>query len=311
MARRVGTMQVAVVGATGLLGRALQGHLEASGHTVVPVSRRPLPGGVRWDPARGQLEPGALEGCQAVVNLAGARIAPARWTEAYKQELRASRVDATRLVAEALARLRRPPEVFLSASATGYYGHRPFHEVLDETSPPGRGFLASLCVEWEAATEPARRAGIRTVLLRTGPVLSRQGGFLAPLLPVFRLGLGGPVGDGQQGVSWIALEDWVRAVEHLMDAASGEGPVNLTAPNPVTFGEFARTLGRVLRRPTVLRVPAFAVRLVFGREMAQEVLLSGQRAVPGRLLQTGFRFRYPELEGALRALLAGAEADRR
>ncbi|MCS7235081.1 MAG: TIGR01777 family oxidoreductase [Armatimonadota bacterium] len=296
-------MRVAVVGATGLLGKALKDHLEAAGHTVVPVSRRPLPGGLRWDPARGHLEAGALEGCHAVVNLAGARIAPARWTEAYKQELRASRVEATRLLAATLARLARPPEVFLSASATGYYGHRPFHEVLDEGSGPGRGFLASLCVEWEAATEPARRAGIRTVLLRTGPVLSRQGGFLAPLVPLFRLGLGGPVGDGQQGVSWIALEDWVRAAEYLTGSVSVEGPVNLTAPNPVTFREFARVLARVLRRPAVVRAPAFVVRAMFGHEMAQEVLLSGQRAVPKRLREAGFRFDYPELEGALRRVL--------
>ncbi|MCL6499284.1 MAG: TIGR01777 family oxidoreductase [Firmicutes bacterium] len=296
-------MRVVITGATGLLGRSLAQRLREAGHAVLPVSRKPGPGVVRWDPARGQLAAEALEGCDAVVNLAGARIAPARWTEAYKRELRTSRVDATRLLSEALSRLAEPPRVFLSASATGYYGHRTFEEAVDESAPPGRGFLASLCVDWEAATEPARRAGIRTVLLRTGPVLSGRGGFLAPLLPVFRLGLGGPVGDGRQGVSWIALEDWLRAVEFLMNTPSVEGPVNLTAPGAVTFAEFARTLAVVLRRPAFLRVPAFAVRWVLGREMADEVLLSGQRAIPRRLLEAGFRFRYPDLEAGLRAVL--------
>ncbi len=299
-------MRVAITGATGLLGQALWTRLTQAGHVVVPVSRRPLPGGVRWDPARGELDARALTECDAVVNLAGARIAPARWTEAYKREIRESRVATTRLLSTALSRLHPRPQILLSASATGYYGSRPWEEILDEQSPPGRGFLASVCVEWEAATEPARQAGIRTVLLRTGPVLSRRGGFLGPLLPLFRFGLGGPVGDGRQAVSWIALEDWLRAVEFLLTEAELKGPVNLTAPEPVPFGEFARTLGRVLRRPAVLRVPAFAVRLVFGREMADEVLLSGQRAVPRRLQEAGFEFQLPTLEPALRWALEGA-----
>lgn len=297
-------MRVAVAGASGLLGAALQARLQAQGHTVVPISRRPVPGGIRWDPGRGELDAAALEGCDAVVNLAGARIAPARWTEAHKRQVWDSRVASTRLLSGVLARLRNPPRVFLSASATGYYGSRPWEEVLDEDSAPGRGFLASLCVEWEAATSPAREAGVRTALLRTGPVLSARGGFLGPLLPLFRLGLGGPVGDGRQGVSWIALEDWVEAVHFLLAHAELEGPVNLTAPHPVQFREFARTLGRVLRRPALLRVPAVAVRLVFGREMAEEVLLSGQRAVPRRLLEAGFRFRYAQLVEALQRVLS-------
>jgi uncharacterized protein (TIGR01777 family) len=302
-------VRIAIAGASGLLGGALQARLEAAGHTVVPIARRPPPGGVRWDPARGELDHAALAGCDAVVNLAGARIAPAGWTPAYKQEIRDSRVRSTELLSRTLSGLQNRPAVFLSASATGYYGARPWEEVLDEGSPPGRGFLAEVCVEWEQAAEPARAAGVRTVLLRTGPVLSPGGGFLAPLLPLFRLGLGGPVGDGRQGVSWIALEDWLRAVEFLLSAPV-EGPVNLTAPQPVTFAEFARTLGRVLRRPAVLRVPAFAVRLVFGREMADEVLLGGQRAVPRRLLEAGFGFRYPELEPSLRAVLTAPPRER-
>ncbi len=297
-------MRVVIAGATGLLGSALRARLQAAGHTVVPISRRPPADGVYWNPERGELDAQALEGCQAVVNLAGARIAPARWTESYKRELVSSRVEATQLLSRTLARLHRPPGVFVSASATGYYGHRPFEEPVDEASPPGRGFLASLCVQWEAVAEAAKRAGVRTVLLRTGPVLSPRGGFLAPLLPAFRLGLGGPVGDGRQGVSWIALEDWLRAVEFVLQHAELEGPVNVTAPNPVTFGEFARSLARQLRRPCVLRVPAFAVRALFGREMADEVLLSGQRAVPRKLLDAGLGFRYPQLEPALNAVLS-------
>ncbi len=299
-------MRVGITGATGLLGRSLWDRLAGAGHAVVPVSRRPLPGGVRWDPTRGELDGRALRGCEAVVNLAGARIAPARWTDAYKREIRDSRVGATRLLSEALARLEPRPRVLLSASATGYYGPRPWEEVLDEGSPAGGGFLASVCVDWEAATQPAQEAGIRTVLLRTGPVLSRRGGFLGPLLPLFRLGLGGPVGDGRQGVSWIALEDWLRAVEFLLERTELAGPVNLTAPEPVPFADFARTLGRVLRRPAVLRVPAFAVRLAFGREMADEVLLGGQRAVPRRLQEAGFEFRLPALEPALRGAVGGS-----
>ena len=299
-----GHVRVAIAGGRGLLGRALREHLEQGGWTVVCLSRTPGPGDVPWDPARGRLDPEVLRGCEAVVNLAGARIAPARWTPAYKREIRESRVRSTHLLASVLPRLDPPARVFLSASATGYYGPRPWEEVLEEASPPGRGFLASVCMEWEEATEPARKAGVRTVLLRTGPVLSPRGGFLAPMLPIFRLGLGGPVGTGSQGVSWIALEDWVQAVEFLLVDASLHGPVNLTAPNPVRFAEFARTLGRVLRRPAVLRVPAFVVRLLFGREMAEETLLSGQRAVPRRLREAGFVFRHPDLEAALRALLA-------
>lgn len=295
-------MRVAIVGATGLLGGALEAHLRRAGHEVVPVSRRPISGGVAWDPESGPPDREWLRSCQAVVNLAGARIAPARWTAAYKREIRESRVRTTEFLSAAIAELDPPPRVFLSSSATGYYGPRPWEEVLDETSPPGRGFLAEVCVQWESATRAAQAAGVRTVLLRTGPVLGARGGFLQPLLPVFRMGLGGPVGDGGQGVSWIALDDWLRAVAFLLEGPL-EGPVNLTAPQPVRFSEFARTLGRVLRRPALVRTPASVVRLLFGRELADEVLLAGQRAVPRKLLEAGFEFRYAELEPALRAAL--------
>jgi uncharacterized protein (TIGR01777 family) len=194
--------------------------------------------------------------------------------------------------------------VLLSASAVGYYGNRDPREVLDEESAPGEGFLAQVCVAWEAATEPARASGIRTVLTRTGTVLTLRGGFLPPLVRLFRLGLGGQMGSGWQVLSWIALQDYVRAVEFLLDHPDLAGPVNLTAPHPVTNAEFTSTLARVLRRPAPFRVPAFALRLVFGREMTEEVLLGGQHVVPRRLLEAGFRFDLPELEGALRAVLA-------
>jgi len=300
-------MRIAITGASGLLGTALAERFRSSGHEVVPLSRNPritAEGGIFWDPDRGLLDVGRLEGCEAVINLAGARIAPARWSPAYKALIYSSRVETTRLLCEALARLARKPRVLLSASAVGYYGNRDPREVLDEESAPGKGFLAQVCVAWEAATEPARASGIRTVLMRTGTVLTLRGGFLPPLVRLFRLGLGGQMGSGWQVLSWIALQDYVRTVEFLLDHPDLAGPVNLTAPHPVTNAEFTSTLARVLRRPAPFRVPAFALRLVFGREMTEEVLLGGQHVVPRRLLEAGFRFDLPELEGALRAVLA-------
>lgn len=300
-------MRVAITGATGLLGSALLEHLRAQGHLLTPISRRVTgPDGIRWDPERGELEAQRLEGHDVVVNLSGARIAPARWTPQYKELLRTSRIQSTRLLCETLARLENKPRVLLSASAVGYYGNRPPEETVDEASLPGSTFLARLCVEWEAATEAAQQAGIRTVLLRTGTVFSLRGGFLPPLLRVFRLGLGGRLGDGRQGLSWITLADWVVAVEFLMGRDDLSGPFNLTSPQPVSNAEFTRTLARLLRRPAPFVVPAPVLRLVFGGELAEEVLLGGQRAVPKRLLDAGFRFRQPDLEEALRAVLAGS-----
>ncbi|MCS7173986.1 MAG: TIGR01777 family oxidoreductase [Armatimonadetes bacterium] len=300
-------MRIAITGASGLLGTALAQRFRAAGHEVVPVGRDPeisARSGVFWDPPRKMLEAERLEGVEVVVNLAGARIAPARWTPAYRALIRTSRVEATRFLCETLARLARKPRVLLSASAVGYYGNRDPQQELDESSPPGEGFLARLCVEWEAATEPARSAGIRTVLLRTGTVLTLRGGFLPPLVRLFRVGLGGRLGRGDQVLSWIALVDYVRAVEFLLQRQDLHGPVNLTAPKPVTNAEFTATLARILRRPAPFRIPAFALRLAFGRELAEEVFLAGQRVVPRRLWEAGFRFDLPELEGALRAVLA-------
>ena len=299
-------MRILVSGATGLIGSALVRHLTAGGDEVTRLTRaQPRPGeaAIRWDPAAGTLEPADLEGFDAVIHLAGESIAGGRWTAAKKARIRESRVRGTGLLAECLARSTRPPRVLLSASAIGYYGNRG-DEDIDEQSPPGSGFLPEVCRDWEAAAQPAEAAGIRLVYLRTGLVLSPAGGALAKMLPPFRLGLGGRIGSGWQYVSWITLHDEVEAIRHAIVTDSLAGPVNLVAPGPVTNRELTRALGRVLRRPALLPAPAFALRIMLG-EMAEALLLSGARVLPRRLLDTGFTFRDPELEGALARLLAG------
>jgi uncharacterized protein (TIGR01777 family) len=297
-------MYVAVTGASGLVGRALVPFLTAAGHRVVTVSRRPSgPDQIGWDPAAGVLDPSGLEGIDAVVHLAGEPIG-VRWTAARKRRIRASRVEGTRLLAETLARLPRRPQVLVSASGAGIYGNRGDATLTEDTpaedAPPD--FLVEVARAWEAATEPARAAGIRVVHLRLGMVLSPAGGALERMLPLFRLGLGGPLGSGRQWVSWIAIDDVVGAAQHALLRADLAGPVNATAPEPVTSRVLATTLGRVLRRPALLPAPAPALRLVFG-EMAGTALLGGQRALPTRLLASGYRFRFPSLEPALRAML--------
>ncbi|HXM37832.1 MAG TPA: TIGR01777 family oxidoreductase [Gemmatimonadales bacterium] len=297
-------MKIVVSGASGLIGSALAPRLASQGHDVVPLVRRvPRPGerGVAWDPETGRIDQGGLEGCDVVVHLAGENVF-GRWTAAKKQRIRDSRVKGTRLLSEALARLARRPSVLLAASAIGYYGHRGDEE-LTEQSSPGDDFLAHVGREWEAATVPAARAGIRVVNLRFGVVLTPTGGALAKMLPPFRLGLGGHVGSGSQFLSWIAFDDALDAIMHMLITTSLAGPVNVTAPGPVTNRDFAKTLGRVLRRPAVVPVPAFALRMAFGAEGA-DMLQSGQRVLPARLLSSGFRFQYGELEPALRHLLA-------
>ena len=297
-------MRVVVTGGTGLVGTALGSALVAGGHRVDRVSRRPARPGtsdIQWDPARGRLDPRALEGADAVVHLAGESIAARRWSPAVKARLRASRVESTRLLAEALGRLDRRPAVLVAASGAGYYGSRG-DEPLTEESPPGVGFLADLARAWEAAADPARAAGIRVVHVRLGLVLAGQGGALPRMRLLFRLGLGGVVGDGRQYWSWIALEDVVRIIELALALDALAGPVNAVAPAPVTNREFTRALGRVLRRPTLAPLPAFAVRLLLG-EMGQALLLDSARVLPRRLERTGFRFRHPDLDGALRAAL--------
>jgi uncharacterized protein (TIGR01777 family) len=265
---------------------------------MVRRSPRPEEGEIGWRPETGDLEVEALEGMDAVVHLAGENVAAGRWSPARKQGIFRSRVEGTRMLCEALRSLKRPPRVLICASAVGYYGHRGV-EGLTEESPPGEGFLPKVCQAWEAAAEPALDAGIRVVHLRIGIVLSARGGALARMVGPFRLGLGGRVGDGRQGMSWIALEDLVGAIHHLLFDETLSGPVNGTAPNPVTQAEFARTLGKVLHRPTFFPMPATVVRLLFG-EMGQALLLEGARVLPARLTGKNFPFLYPDLEDALR-----------
>jgi uncharacterized protein len=297
-------MKVLVSGASGLIGSALVPLLTARGHEVVRLVRRqpePDEAAVGWDPEHGLLEASRLEGLDAVVHLAGEGIAEGRWTAERKSRIRRSRVQATRSLAETLAGLRQPPRVLVSASAIGVYGDRGDEE-LHETSPPGDGFLAEVGRDWEAATEPAAAAGIRVVLSRFGIVLSRKGGALAKMLLPFRLGVGGRIGSGAQWMSWVALDDAIAAVLHALATASLAGPLNVVSPHPVTNAELARTLGRVLGRPALAPLPAFAVRLVLG-EMGDALLLSSQRVKADRLLSSGYEFRHSRLEPALRHLL--------
>lgn len=292
---------VAVSGASGLVGTALTHFLTSGGHEVRPLVRRGGDG-IAWDPARGTLDAAALEGVDAVVHLAGAGIAEGRWTDDRKALIRDSRVDGTALLAGALAKLARPPSVFVSGSAVGVYGDRG-DEPLDEASPGGTGFLADVGAAWEAAARPAVDAGIRTVFLRTGIVLDAAHGALPAMLPAFRAGGGGPMGGGQQYVPWIHIDDLVYAIHFAMTEPGLSGPVLGVGPSPCRQADFAAALGRALGRPAIVPAPAAALRLAMGREMADELLLAGQRCVPKALLDAGFRFSRPELGDALASLL--------
>ncbi len=296
-------MNVAVTGSSGLIGSALVASLSAGGHRVFRLVRGIVPGAdcIRWDPAGGVRDAALLEGLDGMVHLAGENIAGGRWTQRRKAEIRRSRVEGTARLAETLAKLARPPKVLMVASAIGFYGDRS-GEVLTEESPAGNDFLAHVCREWEAATAPAAKAGVRVVNLRFGVVLSADGGALRKMLLPFKLGAGGRIGSGRQYWSWIALEDVVGAIQHALATESLSGPVNAVAPTPVTNAEFTRTLGRVLRRPAIAPLPAFAARIVLG-EMADALLLASARVVPKRLQDSGYQFRHPDLEGALRHLL--------
>ena len=292
---------IAITGATGMIGAALVDRLRASGHTVrrlVRSTRNAQPGDVPWDPMASSLDERVLAGCDAIVHLAGAPIAQ-RWSADHKRDIRESRVRGTSLIARAVAAMKVKPKVVLSGSAVGYYGDRG-DESLDERSNSGNDFLSLVAREWEGAAAPIAQTGARVVLLRTGIVLSSHGGALAKMLPPFKLGLGGPIGDGHQWMSWISLEDHLRAMEHALLTDGMKGPVNLVSPNPTTNATFARTLGHVLSRPAVVPVPRFALQLAFG-EMADATILASQRAMPRALLESQFVFAHPTLEEALRA----------
>lgn len=294
-------MKVGITGASGLVGSALARHLRKGGHDVVPFVRRaPRKGEIGWDPEAGVVDPDQLRGLDAVVNLAGAGIGEHRWTDAYKERIRNSRVCGTNAIAKAMAS-GDGPRVLLNASAVGYYGNRD--ETVDETAPPGDDFLAGVVVAWEAATEPAEQAGVRVLRMRTGIVLSADGGALKPMLRIFKLGAGGRFGSGRQWMSWISIDDVVAAIQHLLFSEL-HGPVNLTAPNPCRNADFAKTLASVLGRPSRVPVPEFAPKLLLGAERAEALLFGGQRVAPTVLTSDGYEFRHADLEPALRAVLS-------
>jgi uncharacterized protein (TIGR01777 family) len=293
-------MDVVVSGASGLIGTALCRSLRSDGHRVVELVRRPAGAQtdvVEWDPSGGRLDAAQLEGVDAVVHLAGAGIGDKRWSEDRKRVVLESRTKGTRLLAEALASLDRKPAVFVSGSAIGYYGHRGDDLVTEET-PAGPTFISDICVQWEAAAQPALSAGIRTAFIRTGIVLAPEGGAFGKLVPLFKLGLGGKMGGGREWWSWISLDDEVRAIRFLIDNEV-HGPVNLTAPNPERNVDITRALGQVLHRPTFFTVPSFGPKLLLGSELADSLLFMSQRISPTVLLDHGFEFEHPELVGAL------------
>lgn len=289
--------RVAITGATGLVGTALGAALRQDGHSVIAISRSPEPAGVRWDPLHRQLDVAALQGVDAVVHLAGESIAGGRWTADRKRLLRGSRVAPTRWFAEVLAGLKPTPRVLISASAIGIYGSRG-DELLDERSTLGSDFLARLATDWETAADPARQAGIRVVHPRFGIILSPDGGALGRMVTPFRLGLGGPIGNGQQWMSWISLGDVVAAITHMIATSTMSGPVNVTTPHPVRNAEFVHALGAALHRPAIMPLPAFALRLALG-EMADATLLASQRVLPAALRASGFVPRHQTITDAL------------
>ena len=292
-------MKIAIAGSSGLVGSALIPILQSDGNQITRLVRSsPKPGEIEWHPNQDEVNPQRLEGFETIINLAGENIAGGRWTDEQKRKIRVSRINGTHLLSESIAKMTSKPGAFICASATGIYGDRD-DETLDEQSETGGGFLAGVCREWEQATEPASKAGVRVVNLRMGPILARDGGMLSKLLTPFKMGMGGKVGSGKQYISWVALDDAVNAIKLAIDDKSIQGPINIVSPNPVTNEEFTKTLGHVLNRPTALAMPAFAARLAFG-EMADEMLLASQKVMPKRLTAAGFQFQYPQLESAMR-----------
>jgi uncharacterized protein (TIGR01777 family) len=298
-------MNILVSGSTGLVGTALITALTAAGHEVIRLvrvkSRTPSKEIIGWDPAASYIDAAGLEGLDAVVHLAGEPIASGRWNAAKKARIRDSRVQGTRLLCESLSHVARPPATMICASAIGYYGDRG-DEVLTESSACGRGFLAEVCRDWEAACDAARQKGIRVVNTRFGVILSTKGGALAKMLTPFKMGAAGIIGSGRQYMSWISIDDVVLAIEHALNSTGVTGPLNVVGPTPVTNREFTKTLGKVLGRPTIFPMPAFAARLAFG-EMADELLLGSDRVEPRKLLENGYAFKHRDLETALRHVL--------
>lgn len=296
-------MKVLVTGSSGLIGSALITFLKETKDDVYRLVRARadlLPHEIAWDPNQGVFNPQLLEGFDAVVHLGGESIM-GRWSQAKKERIRSSRVNSTQLLCQTLSKLKNPPNVFLCASALGYYGNRG-DEILTEQSRKGEGFLADVCAEWEEATQAAAKKGIRVANLRFGMVLSPKGGALKQMLPIFKWGLGGELGDGKQYISWIALDDLIRVIEYVLKHQHLAGPINVATPYPVTNAELTKTLGRVLHRPTFFSLPTFPMQLIFG-EQGQELLLSSERVQPKKLEEAGFQFNYPHLEEALRHLL--------
>jgi uncharacterized protein (TIGR01777 family) len=301
-------MKFAITGSTGLVGSALVPFLRTKSHQVLPLVRTVASAAeeVTWDPIAGKIDAERLEGLDAVIHLAGENIASRRWNLEQKARIRDSRVNGTRLISETLAKLQRPPQVLVCASAIGYYGDQG-EEQLTEASSAGSGFLVEVCRDWEKATETAGKAGIRVANMRFGVILSGSGGALASMLTPFRLCLGGKIGSGRQWISWLALDDAVGSIYHALTDNRLCGPVNAVAPQAVTNRDFTKTLGKVLRRPTIIPMPAFMARLAFG-EMANELLLASTRVVPRVLLDTGYRYLYGDLETALRHVLGRDKA---
>jgi uncharacterized protein (TIGR01777 family) len=297
-------MRIAIAGASGLVGTALEPVLREHGHEVIRLVRRTtvVPNEVSWNPATGEIDLDRLGVIDAVINLAGENLGQGRWTKARRERIFRSRVDATRTLVSAIKRMPAKPQVFLSASAVGFYGDRG-DELLDETSSLGQGFLPEVCLAWETHAEGAQAAGIRTVLLRFGVILAGQGGALAKMLPLFRLGLGGRLGSGDQWMSWVAIDDVTGAIVHLLRQRDIAGPVNIVAPQPVTNRAFTAELATALRRSAILPAPAWALRLVLGRGMADEALLASTRAVPEKLMRSGYAFRAREIADSFRAIL--------
>jgi uncharacterized protein (TIGR01777 family) len=295
-------MKVAITGASGLIGTALVQRLQSEGNDVLRLVRHdPRPGDVSWDPEAGTIDGPALEGVDAAVHLAGEGVADKRWSPAQKARILESRVQGTTTLATALAALADKPSVLVSGSAIGYYGEQG-DDVLTEDAPPGEGFLVDVCKAWEGATAPAVAAGIRVVTIRTGIVLTKKGGALKRQLPLFKLGVGGKLASGKQWTSWISIDDEVGAIIHALNTPSLSGPVNLTAPNPVTNSEFTKALGAAVHRPTLLPVPSFGLNVVLGRELAHN-LLGSARVVPEKLTASGYHFIHPTIDEAFRAVV--------